>query len=436
MNAAPESLTLERGAALGGEFHVPGDKSITHRALILAAMAAGESDITGALDALDTRATAAALAALGAGVDWPPGGPIRLRGTAGRWRTPPAPLDLGNSGTGLRLLAGALAGRGIAVTLTGDASLRRRPMERIAAPLAAMGADIGTADGRPPIRLLAGAGLRGIRYRLPVASAQVKSAVLCAALGADGETRIVDPFATRDHTERLLPVFGASVACRGDETVVKPGELHAAAVKVPGDFSAAAFLIAAALVVPGSEIVLRSVGVNPTRTGLLPVLGRMGAAVELCGLRQMGTEPLADLRVRAVPLHGTEIGASEIPALIDELPVLMVLATLAQGPTVIEGAGELRHKESDRIASMQAGLAALGAGMEVVGDRIALEGGGLHRGGRVSGNGDHRVAMALAVAGLAAPAPVTVADSDWIATSFPGFAGLLAAAGARIGTPA
>lgn len=436
MNPASESLAVERGGALGGEFRVPGDKSITHRALILAAMAEGESGITGALDALDTRATAAALVALGAGLDWPSGGTLRVRGTAGRWRTPAAPLDLGNSGTGLRLLAGALAGRGIAVTLTGDESLRRRPMERIAAPLAAMGAEVATSGGRPPVRLQAGTGLHGIRYRLPVASAQVKSAVLLAALGARGATQVVDPFATRDHTERLLPGFGARVARCGEEIVVQPGALRAASVRVPGDFSAAAFLIAAALAVPGSAIVLRAVGVNPTRTGLLAVLERMGAVVEMRAPSQPGLEPVADLRIRAAVLHGTTVGAAEIPALIDELPVLMTLAALAQGPTVIEGAGELRYKESDRIETMRAGLAALGASLEVAGERIALGGGGLRQGGRISGAGDHRVAMALAIAGLAAPGPVTVTGAELVATSFPGFAAALSAAGASVRTAA
>lgn len=429
--ASAPALRAGPGGPLRGTLGVPGDKSITHRALICAALAAGESAIGGALDAADTRATAAALAALGADIAWD-ATRVRVRGTGGRLRAPAAALDLGNSGTGLRLLAGALAGRGVAATLTGDASLRRRPMERIVQPLAAMGAAITSAGGRAPLTLGAGARLRGIRYRLPVASAQVKSAVLLAGLAAEGATTVEDPYATRDHTERLLPEFGARVTRAAGAVTLEPGGLGAAAVAVPGDFSSAAFLIAAALLAPGSDLTVTGVGVNDTRTGLLRVLARMGARIDVAARPAAGAEPVADLRVRAGPLAATTVAAAEVPALIDELPVLMALAAVAEGATVIEGAGELRHKESDRIEAMRAGLAALGAPLEVAGERVTVGGGGLRRGGEVASGGDHRIAMALAVAALAAPAPVEVRDAAWTDTSFPGFAEALAGAGAAL----
>lgn len=431
MSAAPiGAMRCVPGGRLEGTVAVPGDKSITHRALILAGLAVGESTVTGALDAADTRATAAALAGLGARVRWVGGG-IEIGGRGGRWLAPARALDLGNSGTGLRLLAGALVGRGVAAVLTGDASLRGRPMQRIAAPLASMGAEIATQAGRAPIVIGPRESLRGIRYRLPVASAQVKSTVLLAGLAAAGETRIEDPFRTRDHTERMLPVFGAGLRRESGALILESGPLAAAAVSVPGDFSAAAFLIAAALVSPGSRLVLPGVGINPTRTGLLAVLARMGARIGLGNRRCPGSEPLADIEVEASSLQGTRVGADEIPALIDELPVLMVLAAAATGTTVIEGAGELRHKESDRIESMRAGLAALGAEMEVVGERLVVRG-GIRSGAAVDSAGDHRIAMAFAVAGMAAPGSVTISGSRWIDTSFPGFFDLIGAVGARV----
>lgn len=430
MTAGSGTLTVAPGGAIRGRFSVPGDKSITHRALIFAALATGESRIGGALDAGDTRSTAAALAALGAEIEWSAGA-VRVRGTAGHWRTPGAPLDLGNSGTALRLLAGAVAGRGIAATLTGDASLRRRPMRRIAEPLAAMGAKIATKDGLPPLEIGPDGHLHGIAYRLPIASAQVKSALLLAALAAEGESRIADSWGTRDHSERMLPRFGAKLQREGDVVVLQPGVLEAADVDVPGDLSAAAFLIAAALLTPGSRLLLEGVGVNPTRSGFLSVLARMGAPAKLSNRRTFGDEPVADITVEAAGLKGVVVKAEEIPRLIDELPVLMVLAACARGETLIEGAGELRHKESDRIETMRTGLGALGTPIEIRGERIRIGGGGLRHGGRVESAADHRVAMSLALAGLAAPAPVTVGGAGWIDTSFPGFADALRAAGAR-----
>jgi len=425
-------LRVAPGGPLAGTLSLPGDKSITHRALICGALATGKSMVRGVLDAADTRATANALANLGAHIEWQDG-TVRIEGTGARLVPPPQPLDLGNSGTGLRLLSGVLAGCGVGVTLTGDASLRRRPMNRITDPLAAMGAAISSTQGHAPLVLSPCVRLHGLNYRLPVASAQVKSALLLAGLGAESPTRVEDPFHTRDHTERMLPVFGARIERDGISTQLWPGTLNAATVDVPGDFSSAVFFMAGALMAPGSHLVLNGVGINPTRTGLLPVLERMGASIEVRHRREYGAEPVADLHVLSAALQGVRIEAREIPGLIDELPMLMVLAAAAEGPSVIEGAGELRYKESDRIAAMRDGLAVLGVDMEVAGDTLHLAGGGLKRGGRVASAGDHRVAMALAIAGLATPSPVSVDDAGWIATSFPEFASLLQTAGAEVG---
>jgi len=439
MNAAASTpgarLQVAPGVPLSGTLRLPGDKSITHRALILAALARGDSIVRGTLDAADTRATAAALERLGARVDWQPGNTVHVTGTGGRFESPGVTLDLGNSGTGLRLLAGALAGYGVGATLTGDASLKRRPMQRIIEPLEAMGARIESREGRAPLVLRPGAPLRALHYRLPMGSAQVKSAVLLAGLNAEGDTAVEDPYRTRDHTERMLPLFGVEVDRVANFVTVRSGALTGAEVGVPGDISSAAFLIAAALLSPGSDLVLEQVGTNPTRTGLIEVLRRMGADIELRDERLAGGEPVADLRVKHGPLAGTQVAAREIPGMIDELPVLMVLAAVASGPTVIEGADELRHKESDRIAAMQTGLAGLGVELRDEAGTLHLEGGGLKSGGILDGAGDHRVAMALGIAGLAAPGTVTVGGAEWIATSFPDFPTLLRAAGAEVSFP-
>lgn len=430
MSEQGASIRVERGGLLAGTLRVPGDKSLTHRALIFAALAEGTSRVKGALDARDTRATANALAALGARIDWPYGSTIVIGGTGGRLRTPAMPLDLGNSGTGLRLLAGALAGRDVATTLDGDASLRKRPMARVTEPLRAMGAELTTHAGCPPIEIRPRQSLRGMVYRLLVASAQVKSAVLLAGLIAEGPTRVIDPFHSRDHTERLLPQFGARLSIAGETITLESGPLAATDVTLPGDASSAAFPAAAALLVPGSRLTLPGVGRNPTRTGFFILLERMGADIAWHNPRTSSGEPVADLEVEFAPLGGIRVAAHEVPAAIDELPLLMVLAATAAGETVIEGAGELRHKESDRIETMRAGLTALGARMIVEGDRITLSGGGLQHGGRLEAGGDHRVAMSLALAGLATPEPVTVAGAEWIDTSFPGFVELMRRAGA------
>ncbi|MGH8128371.1 MAG: 3-phosphoshikimate 1-carboxyvinyltransferase [Gammaproteobacteria bacterium] len=425
------ALRVAPGGPLSGTLVVPGDKSITHRALICAALAHGKSVVSGALDAADTRATSDALQTLGARISWQQN-TLHIEGADARFTPSEKPLDLGNSGTGLRLLCGALAGSRLALTLTGDASLRRRPMTRITEPLTAMGANIASTHGCAPLTLRPAGSLHGLVYRLPVASAQVKSAVLLAGLGADDETVIEDPFHTRDHTERMLSGFGARLTCDGITTRLIPSQLVATKVEVPGDFSSAAFFIAAALLVPKSRLTLTGVGINPTRIGLLPVLERMGARIAQSNQRAYGAEPVADLYIEGTSLRGVRVEAAEIPSLIDELPVLMVLAAAAEGASVIEGVDELRHKESDRITAMQDGLAALGVEMAVDGDTVHLAGGGFKQGGQVASAGDHRVAMALAVAGLAAPAQVSVIDAGWIATSFPEFSSLLQTAGAQV----
>jgi 3-phosphoshikimate 1-carboxyvinyltransferase len=432
MSEPGASIRVERGGPLAGTLRVPGDKSLTHRALIFAALAEGVSHIEGALDAHDTRATADALAALGTRIDWPAGSTVKVVGTGGRFRTSEAPLDLGNSGTGLRLLAGALAGRDVNVILDGDVSLRKRPMARITAPLRAMGAEVTTRDGCAPIAIHPRPSLQGMTYRLPVGSAQVKSAVLLAGLAAEGPTRVIDPFHSRDHTERLLPRFGARLSVEGDAIALEPGPLAGTRIAIPADASSAAFPSAAALLVPGSRLTLPGVGRNPTRTGFFALLERMGAEISWHNERMSSGEPVANLEVRATKLVGIRVEAHEVPAAIDELPLLMMLAATATGETVINGAGELRHKESDRIEAMRAGLAVLGAYMSVEGDCMTVSGGGFQRGGRLEASGDHRVAMSLALAGLATPEPVTVTGAEWIEISFPGFAALMRRVGANM----
>ncbi|HEX5314025.1 MAG TPA: 3-phosphoshikimate 1-carboxyvinyltransferase, partial [Gammaproteobacteria bacterium] len=295
-----------------------------------------------------------------------------------------------------------------------------------------MGAAIHSDEGRAPLDIAARSGLHAIHYRLPVASAQVKSAILFAALAGDGESRIEDPFGTRDHAERMLPLFGARIEIAGATVALRPGPLAAAEVRVPGDLSAAAFAIAAALLVPGSRLRIPNVGVNPGRDGCLRAFARMGARIARSKERSFGAEPVADLAVESQSLRGIRVPAEEVPRLIDEIPVLLVLAAVAAGETVIEGAGELRYKESDRIETMRAGLEAMGAKIAVRGDDIMVRGGSLSRGGRVSSGGDHRVAMALALAGLVTPQPVRVTEAAWIATSFPDFVATLRAAGIAV----
>jgi len=417
-------LVITPGRSLRGVLRVPGDKSISHRAAILGAIARGTTRIFGYLQAEDTLSTLGCLRALGVSIQ-EQGSALEIRG--GALREPDQVLDVGNSGTTLRLLAGVLAGQGFHSVLTGDASIRRRPMDRVAAPLRRMGARIsGRQGGRLAPLAIAGGGLRGIAYRSPVASAQVKSAVLLAGLFAEGETSVAEPSQSRDHTERMLGAFGVEVAREGLTTRLRgPAALSATEVRVPGDLSSAAFLLVAAALVPGSELAVTDVGLNPTRTGVLDILGMMGATLDVRDRREEGGEPVGTVAIRAGRLRGAVIGGPLIPRAIDELPVLAVAASLAEGETVICDAAELRVKESDRVEALARELGRLGAAVDARPDGLVIRGGRRLSGGRVSSGGDHRIAMALAVAGLCADGPVTIDDPACIETSFPGFAQVL-----------
>ncbi len=441
------AITAHPCEGLNGRIRVPGDKSISHRALMLGALAVGETRITGLLEAEDVLATARAVGQLGAELERDEAGQWRVQGRGlGGLVAPEDVLDLGNSGTGARLMMGILASHPLTAVLTGDASLRSRPMARVAAPLKLMGATISAREGcRLPLTLTGSADPLPIRYRLPVASAQVKSAVLLAGLNAPGETTVIEPEPTRDHSERMLRHFGAEVAV---EDVVDDGaeirqirlngqpELSAAAVQVPGDPSSAAFPAVAALLLPGAEVTIEGVGLNPLRSGLYETLREMGAEIREEDPRELGGEPVADLVVRASSLSGVTVPAERAPRMIDEYPILAVAAACAEGQTVMEGLGELRVKESDRLASMAAGLTACGVKVEEGSDRLVVQG----RGGRIPGGNaapiatrlDHRIAMSFLVLGLAAEQPVTIDDGTPIDTSFPGFAEMMAGLGARL----
>jgi 3-phosphoshikimate 1-carboxyvinyltransferase len=427
-------LIVEGGGVLRGRVSVPGDKSISHRAVMLGAIAEGETEVEGFLEGEDTLATLAAFRAMGVTVGHPAPGTFRIQGAGLHGLEPPSgALDLGNSGTSMRLLAGLLAGQPFETVLTGDPSLSRRPMRRVTAPLALMGAAIAcTPEGTAPLRIQGGRGLEGIDYELPIASAQVKSAVLLAGLYADGSTRVHEPAASRDHTERMLRRFGADLVTEGDRVRLSPGQvLKGAGVVVPADLSSAAFFLVGAAVCPGSDLVLERVGVNPTRTGVLEVLRLMGADLEVSGLTDEGGEPVADIRVRGAALSGVEIPERLVPLAIDEFPALFIAAAAASGDTVLRGALELRHKESDRIETMARGLRALGIEARPTPDGIVIKG-GVMRGGRIDSASDHRVAMAFAMAGLVARGPIEIADCDNIRTSFPDFVEVARQAGLRV----
>ena len=421
---AGRPLVVTPGRPLRGELQVPGDKSVSHRAAILGALASGTTRVTGFLRAEDCLSTLRCLRALGVSID-DRGDEIEIRGDA--LQEPEEILDVGNSGTTIRLLAGVCAGQRFHSVLTGDASVRRRPMDRVADPLRRMGARIsGRHGGRLAPLAIDGGGLRGIAYATPVASAQVKSALLLAGLFADGETAVREPMQSRDHTERMLGAFGAEVVRDGLTTRLRgPQELRGVPLRVPGDLSSAAFLLVAAALVPDSELAVTGVGLNPTRTGVLDVLRMMGAGVAVRDLTDEGGEPVGTVVVKAGRLRGVTIGGDLIPRAIDELPVLAVAAALAEGETVIRDAAELRVKESDRVDALARELGCLGARVEPQPDGLAIVGTRRLRGGRVSSGGDHRIAMALAVAGLCADGSVTVDDTACIETSFPGFADAL-----------
>jgi len=416
------SFLVEPGGSISGEARVPGDKSISHRALMLGAVAEGRSRITGFLEGEDCLATLDAIRQLGVTVETPAPGAVTITGHGMRGLVgSPKPLDMGNAGTAMRLFMGLLAAQSFDSVLIGDDSLMRRPMERVAGPLREMGADVETREGRPPVRIHGGRSLRGIEYALPVASAQVKSAILLAGLYADGPTTVREPGVTRDHSERMLQSFGCRVLARGGEVRLEPpSRLLATEIEVPGDFSSAAFFIVAACIGASDPFLLRGVGVNPTRTGLLDMLGLMGADIRLLNHRSLGAEPVADIEIRPSRLRGCAIPERLVPLAIDELPALFIAAACAEGETLVTGAAELRVKESDRIASMAAGLQELGVRNEVLPDGLRVEGGTIG-GGVVDSVGDHRVAMSFAVAALRASAPIRILDTANVATSFPGF---------------
>ena len=419
-----------QGASVRGEFAMPGDKSVSHRAVMLAALADGTSRIDGFLEGEDTRATARIFAQLGVRIEAPVPN-VRLVHGVGLdgLQAPAAPLDCGNAGTGMRLLAGLLAGQRFDSDLVGDASLSERPMRRVIEPLSMMGADIASNQGLPPLRVLGGRVLHGIDYALPVASAQVKSAILLAGLYARGETRIREPHPTRDYTERMLQAFGWPIDFAPGEARLTGGHrLLPTDVQVPADFSSAAFFIVAATLVPGSDLVLRRVGMNPRRAGLLQVLRAMGADIVEEQADDQDGERIADLRVRHAGLHGIDVPLEHVPDMIDEFPALFVAAACAEGTTTVRGAAELRVKESDRIATMAAGLRALGIVVDEAPDGARIHGGRLH-GGEIDSRGDHRIAMAFAVAAQRADGEVRIGDIANVATSFPGFHELAVQAG-------
>jgi 3-phosphoshikimate 1-carboxyvinyltransferase len=417
---------------LRGSLRPPPDKSISHRAALIAAMGEAETPIDGYLDSADTRSTLAAVRALGATVEGADGGTIgptiAVHGL-GLTGAKSAAIDVGNAGTLLRLLPGWLAGqpRG-SWTLDGDDSIRRRPVDRIAAPLREMGAQLSCREDRLPPLQVDAAPLHGISYELPVASAQVKSCLLFAGLLAEGTTWVGEPLRSRDHTERMLAAAGAEVAWLEGGVSVRPSErIEPGPIVVPTDFSSAAFFILAALLVPGSEIALEGVGLNPTRTGLLRILERMGAGIEVEPVGERGGEPTGTIRARASSLKGTEVGGEEVPLAIDELPLLALAACFAEGTTTIRDAAELRRKESDRIATTSEALAAVGAEVEPAEDGMRIEGVGGLRGGAIDSHGDHRIAMLGAVAGLASRDGVEVEGMEAAAVSYPRFAADLAA---------
>lgn len=442
-HGAARPLTARPAQALKGRIAVPGDKSMSHRALMLGALAVGETRVAGLLEGEDVMATAGALRAMGAVVARGADGvwSVRGRGVAGL-AEPASVLDLGNAGTGVRLLMGIVAHHPFTAFFTGDASLRSRPMGRILRPLAEMGATYVARDGdRLPLALTGSDELLPIAYRLPVASAQIKSAVLLAGLGAPGTTSVIEPQPTRDHTERMLGAFGGEVrvadAPDGARTVTLVGqpELAPAALRVPGDVSSAAFPLVAALIVPGSVVTIENVGMNPLRTGLLTTLREMGADLVVENERTEGGEPVADITARASSLRGVAVPASRAPTMIDEYPILAVAAACAHGTTTMQGLAELRVKESDRLAAIAAGLRACGVAVEAGASHLAVEGTGGRPpagGGIVVTHYDHRIAMPFLVMGLAARREVTVDDASPIATSFPGFDRLMTGLGAEI----
>lgn len=438
MTESDMTFFAKQGEPLSGSIRVPGDKSISHRSIMLGALAEGETEVEGFLEGEDSLATLQAFRDMGVVIEGPLRGKVKIYGVGLHGLAkPPGALYLGNSGTSMRLLAGLLSAQPFDVELTGDDSLSGRPMERVAKPLREMGAEIVTRDGKPPMKIKGGRTTQGINYRLPVASAQVKSSLLLAGLYAEGATSVTEPAPTRDHTERMLSGFGYQVKVKQKSDLEREinlsggGKLSGANIDVPADISSAAFFMVAASIVPGSDLTLEHVGINPTRTGVINILRQMGADIELNNERTAGGEPVADIRIRHARLKGIDIPQDQVPLAIDEFPVLFVAAACAEGRTVLTGAEELRVKESDRIQVMADGLVALGVEATATQDGMVIEGGTIGA-GTVDSHGDHRIAMAFAVAALAAQGTIEIHNCANVATSFPNFVELANRVGMNI----
>jgi len=425
---------VKNGGKLSGDIRVPGDKSISHRSIMFGSIADGTSHISGFLEGEDSLNTLRAFSAMGVSIEGPDNGLVVIKGVGMRGlKQPSKALGLGNSGTSMRLLSGLLAGQVFDVELAGDASLSKRPMERVTKPLASMGAKVSTAEGgRPPLKISGGADIQGIEYDLPMASAQVKSCVLLAGLYASGRTCVTEPAPTRDHTERMLNAFGCGVEKSGSTVCIQgPVTLKACDIDVPADISSAAFFMVGASIAQDSEIVLQHVGINPTRTGVIDILRLMGADIELLNQAEVGGEPVADIKVRSAQLKGVHIPEELVPLAIDEFPVIFVAAACALGETVVSGAEELRVKESDRIQVMADGLQALGVDANATADGMIIQGGSID-GGSVHSHDDHHIAMAFSMAALRASGTITIDDCENVNTSFPDFVGLAFNAGLSI----
>jgi 3-phosphoshikimate 1-carboxyvinyltransferase len=429
------TFTVQPGGSLNGQARVPGDKSISHRAIMLGSIAEGVTHVSGFLEGEDALSTLKAFRSMGVDIEGPDDGEVTIRGVGlDGLQEPKEPLYLGNAGTSMRLLSGLLAGQMFDTTLTGDESLSKRPMRRVTEPLAQMGAVIETTEkGTAPLRIKGQNYLQGIAYDMPIASAQVKSCLLLAGLYAEGETSVTEPAPTRDHTERMLAGFGYPVVREGNTVRISAGShLQATAIDVPSDISSAAFFLVGASIAPHSDLTLQHVGINPTRTGVIDILKLMGANLEIFNERVAGGEPVADIRVRSSRLKGIDIPEELVPLAIDEFPALFVAAACAEGQTRLTGAKELRVKESDRIQVMADGLQILGVDAQPTADGMIINGGMPYGGGEVVSHGDHRIAMAFAIAGLCAARPIVIRDCENVNTSFPGFVRLARSLGLQV----
>jgi 3-phosphoshikimate 1-carboxyvinyltransferase len=425
---------VQPGGCLQGSLRVPGDKSISHRSIMLGSLAEGVTEVTGFLQGDDCLATLNAFRSMGVNIEGPVEGKVTIHGVGlSGLQNPNAALDMGNSGTSIRLMSGLMSGQNFDVKMTGDRSLSKRPMMRVTTPLRKMQANIETADqGTPPLLLRGKQALKGIHYDLPIASAQVKSCVLLAGLYAEGTTSVTEPAPTRDHTERMLRGFGYEVITDGNHISLQGGgKLRATAIDVPADISSAAFFMVAASIAPNSDLTLQHVGINPTRTGVIDILRLMGASIELSNQREIGGEPVADIRIRSSQLKGIQIPEALVPLAIDEFPVLFIAAAFAEGETILTGAEELRVKESDRIQVMADGLIHCGVDAQPTPDGIIIQGGGFI-GGEVESHDDHRIAMAFTMAGLCASQPIQINNCANVDTSFPNFVGVAASVGIKV----